>query len=570
MGTTSQRTGAPLTNGLGGSLTGGQAPLTGWPRSPLTSPGGHPLLADHRSPTEPEPSARTAPHALSAALSPASPVPDGALTEGPRHEDPHHRRRFVRRRRPVHRYRRRPHRRRSRRGDRHTRHLRPARPRRRAGVPAAARRSTRPASGRRRSRYRARWSTGPDAHRRRVHRRTGGGHGRRRRPGHGTPAALHDHRPARPPPLRGARHPRAGPFPPTHRTHKGVRPRGVRRAEPGPLGQPPRGSPHPTHRRPAPRRRDPRPPRPPRPAARHPGRRPPPHRGGPAAGAARFQRGPAATARRLAPRPRRRRQLVALARPRRPTPTRPRRLPGRRPAPGLHRLRQHGVRRGRTPRRPRRTGPTPRQGPRHPPVGQRGPDVPGCRTRLLQRRPCPHRHLLRARRRHQHRQRQRQRCSPYGALPHARQGHHGAPYGNPYGARPNRRASHAHHAHRVRRPHHRRGPARPTLPPHRGGGAPRGRRHLGRRAPRGRPERARTGHRRPAVLGRPPGHTGGGHTPIPFADLSDDESADRLASALIRATTEPTHRTRANGAARRMEAEDGIAAVVSAVARLAD
>ncbi|TSB16071.1 glycosyltransferase [Streptomyces benahoarensis] len=58
--------------------------------------------------------------------------------------------------------------------------------------------------------------------------------------------------------------------------------------------------------------------------------------------------------------------------------------------------------------------------------------------------------------------------------------------------------------------------------------------------------------------------------PIPFADLSDDESADRLTAALIRATTEPTHRTLANGAARRMEAEDGIAVVVSAVARLAD
>ncbi|MFD9814539.1 glycosyltransferase [Streptomyces sp. NPDC059080] len=58
--------------------------------------------------------------------------------------------------------------------------------------------------------------------------------------------------------------------------------------------------------------------------------------------------------------------------------------------------------------------------------------------------------------------------------------------------------------------------------------------------------------------------------PIPFADLSDDESADRLAAALIRATTEPTHRTRAADAARRMATEDGIAAVVSAVARLAD
>ncbi|MFF9481263.1 glycosyltransferase [Streptomyces sp. NPDC014733] len=57
--------------------------------------------------------------------------------------------------------------------------------------------------------------------------------------------------------------------------------------------------------------------------------------------------------------------------------------------------------------------------------------------------------------------------------------------------------------------------------------------------------------------------------PIPFAALSDDEAADRLAAALLRATTEPALRTRAADAARRMAAEDGIAAVVSAVARLA-
>ncbi|GAA3191156.1 MULTISPECIES: glycosyltransferase [Streptomyces] len=63
---------------------------------------------------------------------------------------------------------------------------------------------------------------------------------------------------------------------------------------------------------------------------------------------------------------------------------------------------------------------------------------------------------------------------------------------------------------------------------------------------------------------------GAATSPIPFAALSDDEAADRLAAALIRATTEPALRARAADAARRMAAEDGIAAVVSAVAHLAD
>ncbi|MEU3712712.1 glycosyltransferase [Streptomyces catenulae] len=58
--------------------------------------------------------------------------------------------------------------------------------------------------------------------------------------------------------------------------------------------------------------------------------------------------------------------------------------------------------------------------------------------------------------------------------------------------------------------------------------------------------------------------------PIPFAALSDDEAADRLAAALLHATTESALRARAADAARRMAAEDGIAAVVSAVARLAN
>ncbi|WP_399089745.1 glycosyltransferase [Streptomyces sp. BBFR2] len=57
--------------------------------------------------------------------------------------------------------------------------------------------------------------------------------------------------------------------------------------------------------------------------------------------------------------------------------------------------------------------------------------------------------------------------------------------------------------------------------------------------------------------------------PIPFAGLAADDAAGQLAAALTRATTEPSYRARAADAAHRMAAEDGIAAVVCAVARLA-
>ncbi|MCB5907660.1 glycosyltransferase [Streptomyces pinistramenti] len=58
---------------------------------------------------------------------------------------------------------------------------------------------------------------------------------------------------------------------------------------------------------------------------------------------------------------------------------------------------------------------------------------------------------------------------------------------------------------------------------------------------------------------------GAATAPIPFADLSDEAAADRLADALVRATTDPALRTRTTEAARRMATEHGTQAVVRAV-----
>ncbi|MEU9122915.1 glycosyltransferase [Streptomyces sp. NPDC048506] len=57
--------------------------------------------------------------------------------------------------------------------------------------------------------------------------------------------------------------------------------------------------------------------------------------------------------------------------------------------------------------------------------------------------------------------------------------------------------------------------------------------------------------------------------PIPFADLSADRGVDRLAHALGLATGAPDRRNHAAAAARRLAAEDGAGAVVTAVDRLA-
>ncbi|MFI7099785.1 glycosyltransferase [Streptomyces sp. NPDC050161] len=62
---------------------------------------------------------------------------------------------------------------------------------------------------------------------------------------------------------------------------------------------------------------------------------------------------------------------------------------------------------------------------------------------------------------------------------------------------------------------------------------------------------------------------GAATAPVPFADLSGEGAADRLAEALTEATTNPALRTRAAAAARRMATEHGTQAVVHAVRTIA-